>query len=289
MTQIKYFLVTAKCLNFTNAAAQLYITQPALSRQIKIMEEELGCLLFVRTSRKVALTPSAVILKEEFQKIYDEYNLAVARAQSAYQGLSGELKVGILDGTKVGDLFPKVLRFFDQKYPNVDIKMRNYSFNALIEKLQSGELDIIFTLKFDIEKKEGISFCLVENSKDHIVVPKDHRLARRKSVSMADFDDEVFIMVSTEDSVQSPYLIIQGFKEAGVRPKYKFAPSIQAEMLWVEAGVGCCMLDSRNVMRDNPAVKFLNLDKGVSDPSLVLAWSTQTSNSYVQLFIDNFF
>lgn len=287
ITQIKYFLVTANCLNFTKAASQLYITQPALSRQIKSMEEELGCLLFVRNSRKVQLTPSGVVLKEEFQKIYDAYNMAVAKARTAYQGLSGELNIGILDGTRVGDLFPDVLRYFNKNHPNVDIKMRNYSFNALTQKLQSGELDLIITLKFDIEDLEGVDYRIIEKTRDHIVVPIDHPLAQRNSVTMADLKDEIFIMVSPEDSARSTGLILEGFNQAGVTPRVRFAPSIQAEMLWVEAGVGCCMLDSRNIMYDNPAVKFLDVD-GVSDPSLVLAWNSQNTNQYIRLFIDNF-
>lgn len=287
ITQIKYFLVMANCLNFTKAAAQLYITQPALSRQIAAMEEELGCILFVRSSRKVALTPSAVVLKEEFQKIYDSYNIAVAKAQAAYQGLSGELDIGILDGTRVGDLFPGVLRFFADRHPNVDIKMRNYSFRALIEKLTGGELDLIITLKFDIEQLEGVNYKVIEKTRDHIVVPASHRLASLKSVSMEDLKDETFIMVSPEDSAQSPRLIIERFREAQIMPKIRFAPSIQAEMLWVEAGVGICMLDSRNVMFENPAVRFLDIEQ-VSDPSLVLAWNSDASNRYIKLFVDNF-
>ena len=151
LNQIKYFLVAAQCLSFTKAANQLYITQPALSRQIQMMEEELGVILFLRTSRKMQLTPAGVILKERFKNIYDDYNLAVAKARSAYQGLSGELNVGILEGTYVGDLFPNVLQYFSDHYPNVDVRINSYSFGNLIDGINSGELDVIITLKFDIE------------------------------------------------------------------------------------------------------------------------------------------
>lgn len=68
ITQMKYFITAAKCLNFTKAASQLYITQSALSRQIVAMEEELNLQLFVRNNRQVKLTPAAVVLLEEFEK-----------------------------------------------------------------------------------------------------------------------------------------------------------------------------------------------------------------------------
>ena len=287
INQIKYFLVAAQCLSFTKAANQLYITQPALSRQIQMMEEELGVILFLRTSRKMQLTPAGVILKERFKNIYDDYNAAVAKARSAYQGLSGELNVGILEGTYVGDLFPNVLKYFSKQYPNVDIKISNYSFGSLIDGINSGTLDLIVTLKFDIENIADVDFRLIQKTRDHIVVHKDHPLAKKDSVKLEDLEDEIFIMVSLEDSVESSRLILDAFKRRGVIPKVKFAPSIQAVMLWVQSNVGVGMLDSRNIMASSPEVKFLNVEP-VSDPSLVLAWNKDTNNPYVPIFYDNF-
>ena len=287
MTQIKYFLTVAKYLNFTNAANALYISQPALSRQIQIMEEELGCILFIRTSRSVQMTPSARILQAEFEGIYNQYKVAVTKAQSAYQGISGELNIGILDGTRVGDLFPHVLGYFDKNYANVEIKMRNYSFRALLDSLNAGKLDFIITLKFDIDRQENLDFKMIEKTKDYIVMHKDHRLAGATKIMLSDLVNDTFIMVSPEDSAESPKLILDGFERAGLRPKIKFAPNIQTEMLWVQAGMGVCMLDSRNMLNGDKDVRFIEVD-GVSDPSLVLAWKKDNTNPYWQTFVDNF-
>lgn len=287
MLQIKYFLTVAKYLNFTNAANSLYISQPALSKQIQMIEKEVGCILFIRTSRHVKMTPSAQILRVEFEKIYEEYNNAILRARSAYQGMRGEINIGILDGTRVLDLFPDVLGFFNRHYASVEIKMRNYSFRPLVDKLNDGTLDFIITLKFDVEKQENICYRIIEKTKDHIAVRKDHRLAGAEKISLGDLAGETFIMVSTEDSVESPKKILDGFDRAGVMPKIKFAPNIQTEMLWVQAGIGVCMLDSRNILRRNEEIRFIEVD-GVSDPSLVLAWKKDNANPYLQTFVDHF-
>ena len=154
ITQIKYFITTAKCLNFTKAASQLYITQPALSRQIAAIEAELNMQLFVRNNRTVKLTPAASVLLQEFEKIYNDYNLAIAKAANSFAGLSGELNIGVLEGAYVGDLFPDVLQYFAGFYPQVKINLRNYSFNQLIEKLYSNQLDLIVTLKFDVAGRD---------------------------------------------------------------------------------------------------------------------------------------
>ena len=208
ITQIKYFITTAKCLNFTKAASQLYITQPALSRQIAAIEAELNMQLFVRNNRTVKLTPAASVLLQEFEKIYNDYNLAIAKAANSFAGLSGELNIGVLEGAYVGDLFPDVLQYFAEFYPQVKINLRNYSFNQLIEKLYSNQLDLIVTLKFDVAGRDRIQYRVIENTRDHVVVHKDHRLAGAKYVKLSDFKDDTIMMVSPEDSEESPKLIL---------------------------------------------------------------------------------
>lgn len=286
-TQIKYFLTLAKCMNFTKAASKLYVTQPALSRQIQAMEQELNLILFMRNNKTVKLTPAAQILMKEFQKIYDDYNIAIAKAQNSFEGMLGELNIGILDGAKVGDLLPEVLKFFDDYYANVKINLRNYSFNGLIEGLYSNKLDLIFTLKFDVRDRERIGYRVIEKTKDHVVVHNSHRLADARFVKLSDFKEDIIMMVDPNDSEESPKLIMDACKREGFIPKVKLAPSIQAEMLWVEAGVGVCILDSRNILRDNPAVHFLEVDT-ISDPSLSIAWNIDNYNPMKQIFINAF-
>lgn len=289
ITQIKYFIMAAKCQNFTKAADKLFITQPALSRQIAAMEMELNMQLFIRNNKSVRLTPAAVVLMEEFEKIYDQYNLAVAKAANSFAGLSGELNIGVLEGTYVGDLFPSVLQHFAQYYPQVKINLKNYSFNSLIEGLYSNELDLIITLLFDVKDREKLQYQVIEHTRDHIVVHKDHRLAGAKYVKLSDFRDDTIIMVSKDDSETSPRLILDACKSCGFTPKVKFASSLQEEILWVQAGVGVCMLDSRNTLKQNKnnSVCFLDVDQ-VSDPSLTLAWNVDHYNPMKEIFRNNF-
>ena len=286
--QIKYFVTAARCQNFTKAADQLYITQPALSRQILSMEKELNLQLFIRTGRNVRLTPAGRILLEKFQVIYDAYQEAVFQAKQSFKGLSGTINIGILDGAGVGDLFPETLRHFAAHYPNVEIALRNYSFNGLIQRLYDNELDLIITLKFDVAYRENICYRVIEKTRDHVVVHKNHPMAEKNFVTLEDFEKDVFIMVSEEDSEMSPRLIKEALYKAGVHPNIRYASSIQEEMLWVEAGVGVCILDSRNILRNNPSVRFLNTDF-ISDPSLSLAWHRDNDNPLRGIFTEIFF
>lgn len=287
ITQMKYFITVAKTLNFTKAAEILFITQPALSRQISAIENELNLQLFVRSNRSVRLTPPATVLLKEFERIYNDYNLAVANARNSFQGLSGELNIGILEGMYVGDLFPGILNYLSEYYPHIKINLHTYSFNSLIKQLYENKLDIIFTLFFDIAEREMVRYKVIEKTRDHVVVHKNHRLAGASKVKLSDFKDDTIIMVSTEDSEMSPKLIIDACKTSGFTPKVKFASSLSEEMLWVEAGVGVCILDSRNILYSNHSVRFLDVDI-ISDPSLTMAWNEEHYNPIKKIFIDNF-
>jgi DNA-binding transcriptional LysR family regulator len=153
--------------------------------------------------------------------------------------------------------------------------------------LYSNELDLIITLKFDVDGRDKLQYEVIEQTRDHIVVHKDHRLAGAKYVKLSDFKDDTIMMVSTEDSEMSPKLILDSCKSCGFTPKVKFASSLQEEMLWVEAGVGVCMLDTRNCLYRNSTVRFLDVDQ-VSDPSLSLAWNVDNYNPMKDIFKDNF-
>ena len=284
MLQIKYFITAANCLNFTQAADLLYITQPALSRQISAMEKELNLQLFLRTNRSVRLTPAGKVLCEELQHIHADYTRAVERAQSTQHGLSGALRVGILDGTQVDDLLPPVMDLFARQYPYVEISLEYHSFNALASLLYDGGLDLAITLYFDIQDRFNLNFQVLEKGRDHIALLRSHPLAARDFVHLSDLRDETFIIVAYNDSAISPKLILEACQAQGFTPKVRFSPSIQTSMLWVQAGVGVAMLDSRNILRNYLHVKFLDVDQ-VSDPSLTAAWHQDNSNPALPVFL----
>lgn len=279
--------MVAKCKSFTKAADKLYITQPVLSRQINSMEEELNLQLFIRNTRSVELTPAAVVLLEEFEKLYDDYNMAIIKASSSFQGFQGELKIGVLEGERVGDLLPPVLQYFDEYNPNVKINLRNYSFNKLIEMLYSNELDLALTLLFDVKERKKLKYKIIAETRDHIVVNRHHKLANQKTAKLSDFKEDTFIIVSPDDSAISGKLIVEACKTQGFMPKIKFASSVQEEMLWVEAGVGVCILDTRNNLYRTSAVKFLKIDQ-ISDPSLCIVWNEANYNPIKNVFVDLF-
>ncbi len=285
ITQIKWFLAVARTLNFTKAADQLGVSQPTLSRQIVNMEEELNLQLFIRSGRSISLTPAARSLVNTLGSVYDNYLESVSEAQQIQRGISGDLRIGILDGTYVSDFMPPIVAYFEKNHPYVEISFENASFDELESRLYNGTLDIAFTVFFAVEHMDYLITKHVEHSHDFIMMNEHHRLAGREHVTLADCQDETFIMISKEDCGESSSFIIDACREAGFYPNIKYAPSLYDMMLNTEIGKGITILDSRNILHFNPHIKAFVLGKMKWDPSLVAAWNRSNYNPAIPVFM----
>lgn len=287
MVQINYFLTTAKCLNFTEAATQLFISQPTLSRQINAMENELNLLLFMRDSHNVQLTPAGSYLFKELARLYDDYQKIISTARDENEGISATLNIGILDGHVVSDFLPKVLKSCFDKYPNIRINLSRGSFKSLTDGLYDKSLDVIITLYFDIAAKEKINFNKIKPTTDTIVMLKSHPLSNSTTVTFKDFKDDTFIFISPDDSAIAADNVINSCKSEGFYPKFKLAPNLETLMLWVESGIGVSVINTDNALINNPNLKMipLGLDVPYNDTFLVLAWHNNNINPSIPIFM----
>lgn len=284
IAQVKYFVTVAKCLSFTKAAEQLFISQPALSRHIRNMEEELNIQLFVRTNNGIRLTPAGSSLYIGMSDMYNNYIEMVQKAEKIQKGLDGSLKIGVLDQTNVADFMPVIYQYFHEKHPSVDLWFQDGSFEFLVSELYAGRLDLIFTLKFEIERKDSIIYQYVSHSKDHIVMSKYHPLAQKEHITLDDVKDETFVMISEEDNPESAPLIFEICREHGFVPQVHYASTLAEQILWIEVGMGVSILDSRTSLKMNPDVKFYEIESNW-DPSLVVAWNQNNYNPLISVFL----
>ncbi len=284
MTQIKYFVTVAKCMSFTKAAAQLFLSQPALSRHIKNMEEELNVQLFVRTTNGIRLTPAGSSLYVGLSDVYKNYIEQIEKAEKIQKGLSGVLKVGILNQMNVADFMPLVLQYFEKVHPNMELSFVDASFESLISDLYAGRLDVILTVQFEVADKEGVLYQYLDHCDDCIVMSKFHPLAEKDNLVLEDVKDETFVMISKEDTPISSSLVFDICKEHGFVPPVQYAKTLSEMILWIEIGKGIAILDSRNSIMFNPHIKAFKMDSKW-DPSLVMAWNQHNYNPLIEVFL----
>jgi DNA-binding transcriptional LysR family regulator len=286
-TQIEYFLMAARCLNFTEAANRLYITQPALSRQIAVIEENLGFDLFVRGGKTLELTPAGEVLLEELPKFIMHYNKIIEKAKAKSYGFSGTLHVGMLEGNILSEPFTRVFHDFTRIYPNIQIVLESFSYTGLIKGINDESLDIIVTLNFDLNDRNNLESLPIGESETHIVLRKDLIPKKPKDFKLRNLKHLTFLCVVPTESGQSAMRTINICRSAGFEPRIQYAPSVTTLMLWVEAGLGVAFLHGENALRENPNIAFLKMEKPqILDVSL--AWRKEDTNELVPIFIDLF-
>jgi DNA-binding transcriptional LysR family regulator len=190
--QIRYFLMAAEKLNFTRAAKKCHVSQPALTRAIKKIEEELGGELFIRDGRAVTLSPLGRMMREHFQHIHETQAMARAAAKNFLDEGTVELNIGIM--CTIGpDVLSAFLNEFGNSPRDVLVILHDIGPEALPKLLSTGTLDCAFVaLHGDQGFSEFSSQALFEE--DMVVAFADgHRFAAKQEVTLYDVAEEAYV------------------------------------------------------------------------------------------------
>jgi DNA-binding transcriptional LysR family regulator len=192
--QLASFLEVAKLQSFSRAAEKLYRTQPAISAQIRLMEQECGEKLFDRSGKKVLMTPAGEILYRYAQKLIDLQKEALQAIAELNQTPRGKLYIGANEATCLYVL-PKTFAKFKQLYPLVQISIyRNFS-HKILQKVQEGAVDMgIVTLPLTANNLDVIP---VYRDEVQVVVPKNHPLAKNRSVTVEEMSHYPLVIPKT--------------------------------------------------------------------------------------------
>lgn len=196
INQMRCFSTVAKELNFAKAAKQLYISQPAVSHQIQLLENELGVQLFHRSSRSVSLTPAGVSLFQDVDDILERIELVSQRAVKAAD--STVINVGCVSVLALPWL-PEVFREFCRLEPNVMIKMIDVPQFDYKGFFDSQQLDLIFTPKSLVMRVPELSFMKIKSERLYCVVPEGHRFEGKDSLTYSDLGRERMIMLDIKN------------------------------------------------------------------------------------------
>jgi DNA-binding transcriptional LysR family regulator len=192
--QLASFLEVAKLQSFSRAAEKLFRTQPAISAQVRLLEQECGEKLFDRSGKKVLLTPAGEILNRYAERLLGLHNEALQAIAELNQTPRGKRYIGANEATCLYVL-PKTFARFKQLYPLVQISIyRNFS-HKILQKVQEGVLDLgIVTLPLSATNLEVIP---VFRDEVQVVVPKSHALAKRRSVTVEEMAHHPLILPKT--------------------------------------------------------------------------------------------
>jgi len=210
--QLKYFVAAAESRSFTKAAEQFYISQTAITQQIRLLEETLGCPLFDRSTRPVSLTSAGTIFLREAKGILERMSRAQERVHDASTGLSGTLRVGYVRGYERSDLSAHI-RQFHQQNSNVLITFYHCSTDALAAGLLHHEYDIIFTWdSTNLKTQEGVSCRTVEKARLVVALYAGHPLAQRQQLRRQELRGETILYIVPSTTADRRYLPVRTYR-----------------------------------------------------------------------------
>lgn len=272
------FLAVAEELHFGRAADRLHVAQPPLSRTIKALERELGAQLFDRTTRRVRLTSAGEALLKPAHQVLEGARLAKLVVQSAGCGETGRVRMGFA-GPSSYLLVGQLGRLVRERHPGIELSLQSttYGYEAL-RAVVDGELDLAF-VRWDLEPP-GISNRIVAEEHYVLAVPKDHPLAGRDLVRMADCRDADFVALPADPGSSVHDAFLRTAHEAGYTPNVvQTAPDPWTAMALVAAGVGISFsLDAalRNVIQEG--IRMVPLEEGLTPSYSRLVWRRDDQN-----------
>ena len=196
LKQLDYFLTLADTLHFRKAAEKHYIVQPALSKQIKSLEEELGVKLFERSQRRVQLTTAGQYFKQEIAQIRQRLEEVRNLTQLVATGEAGEIRIGYV-GSCIHTFLPELLTGLTSAFPHIQLYLTEMITAAMWEAILRGELDLAFLRNPSFH--ESIESTLIWQEPFALVVPASSSLNEGNFRSMRQVARDSFILPTRAD------------------------------------------------------------------------------------------
>ncbi|MCR5580744.1 MAG: LysR family transcriptional regulator [Pseudobutyrivibrio sp.] len=267
--QIECFIETGKHLSFTKAAQNLYLPQPAVSRYISALEEELGVTLFIReNSRNISLSDEGTLYFNFFQR----YNAELHNIRKMLAHTTSNIRLGYNIGWNVSSFLPKVVNELRSENPDFMISFECLSFRDLLQALEDKHLDAIITSDDYVEGKSDLVRYKF-TSIPRIVVYSELLPGYDKLKSAADFAPYTFYMIDDPRVGQLCQDIELLFRPYGFVPKFTAVPNINTVFASVENGLGVAVLDGWYQGIHHPGIHYHNLNDQLA---ISMAWNRST-------------
>ncbi|WP_312626359.1 LysR family transcriptional regulator [Scandinavium sp.] len=191
LRHLRYFVAVAEELHFGRAAARLNISQPPLSQQIQILEQQIGARLFARTNRSVSMTAAGKQFLNDARQILMQVEEAAARAARLHHGETGELRIGFTSSAPFIQAVSDTLSRFRRQYPDVHLQTRESNTREQIAPLNEGALDLGLMRKTQLP--DTLDWQVILREPLLAMVPRDHRLAQCDAVTLAELVQEPLV------------------------------------------------------------------------------------------------
>ena len=259
LRHLRYFVAAAEAENVSRAALKLHVSQPALSRQIRDLEEELGFSLFERSAKSVRLTEAGRTFLTEARAVLQRAEEAVNSAQAIAAGGRSELHVGYAP-SPTARIMPPTLRAFQAQFPKVRVRLHDLSTEEMLAGVREGKLQVAILVRPNRSMLRGLHFEELARDTMCLAVPPGHALSRLRSVTLARAAREPLVVFSAKDYPEYREYLEALFAPTKSRPRIAEEHDSSASLIAaIESGTGVAIVPKSFSCSAGPRLKLIPL------------------------------
>lgn len=263
LIQMEYFLTVAAQKNITKAASALFISQPALSKQMNLLEEELGVKLMYRLSRGIELTEAGKLFEQDCKKILIDLENTKKRISAVGRKELHMINIGCFEGAMIEDFMPALVAHLKKELPEIQVRMHRKGRLENRRKLDLGHLDLIIELNPASDDPVSEETDLLKKRLIHragaLIYSSLSPLANISELSLDDFSKEKFLMLDPRDGLGVSAWGVEQLKRYGLlQPQIEEVENFTSIMANINMGYGYTML-AKKVVANNPNLRAFPL------------------------------
>jgi len=286
LRHLRYFVAVGEEQHYNRAAQRLRVAQPALSRQIQDLEEEIGFKLFDRLPRGVKISAAGKSFMEDARRILHEVDEAAARARRVASGQTGALRVGFVESISWHGVIPDSFRQFRLRQPEAELQLKPASSFEHTEAVHSGRLDAAFVFTIASIGRE-LAQLPIASLNLMLAAPKGHALTKFKRLRLRDLNDAAFVWFPRRESpayydrlmhecfrggLKSPHIVQEGVNEATI-------------LSLVSCGLGVAFVSSATRWRCPESVALLPVTDLKLPLPFALIWRKDNASPLLEKFV----
>ncbi len=284
LRHLRYFAAVAEEENVSRAALKLHVSQPALSRQIRDLEDELGFQLLERSAKSVRLTDAGRVFLTEARAVLQRAEDAVKAARAVATGAS-ELHVGYAPSI-TARILPPTLRAFQAELPSVRVRLHDLSTEEMFAGLREGKLQIAFILRPTTARMRGLHFEELARDTLCLAVAPKHPLARRRTVTLRELAHEPLIAYSRKDYPEAHEMLNTLFAGTKSRPNIiEEHDSVSSLIAAVEAGTGVTVALQSLICTAGPRLKLIPFTPAPESLAVGAVWPNGGLSLAAEVFL----
>ena len=283
--QIDYFLAVAENLSFTKTATEKYVSQPAISKQIIAMEEELGVLLFERGRKSTKLTEAGKLAEGFFRRQRAEFGLLKKQISEMQDKMYIPLKIAFGAGWTLSGFMPGIVKKVQEGVPTAAVSLISNELLNLEAMLQKDQADVIIAPEINVHPTPNIEIRPLVNIPGVLIYSRHHPAAPNAK-ALVDFKDEVFLVPLARELDFITNLVNSFVEPYGFTPKIHRVGNVESMLANVINGLGVAIVDIWVIGKNEGQVLTLPIDL---EYTIVAAWKKGNKNPALAVFREELF